>query len=248
MSLCSLRYGCSFENGSQSGKPGSKAYSSPDPQDTGSFKERGARYALLNLSEEKKKNGVFAASAGNHALALSLHGKQLGIDIKVVMPKIAPLMKINRCQDLGAKVLVQGADIAESREIALRMAQEQGGIYINGYDHYDILAGAGTVGLEILDQVEKPDAVIVPVGGCGLIAGVATAVKTLSPNTEVIGVVSETCQAIIVSLFHPESSSESRTSEFRSPSKPATLSTLQPSQRWLMDWLFRRLESMHLLH
>uniref|UniRef100_A0A8R1DZB1 Serine racemase n=1 Tax=Caenorhabditis japonica TaxID=281687 RepID=A0A8R1DZB1_CAEJA len=169
-------------------------------QDTGSFKERGARFALQNLSEEKKKAGVYAASAGNHALALSLHGRQLGVDINVVMPKIAPLMKINRCQDLGANVLVEGADIAESREIALRMAQEKGGTYINGFDHYDILAGAGTIGIEILEQVTKPDAVIVPVGGCGLIAGVATAVKTLSPSTQVIGVVSETCQAIIKSL------------------------------------------------
>ncbi|CAI2347179.1 unnamed protein product [Caenorhabditis sp. 36 PRJEB53466] len=169
-------------------------------QDTGSFKERGARYALLNLSEEKKKSGVYAASAGNHALALSLHGKQLGVEVNVVMPRIAPLMKINRCQDLGANVLVEGADIAESREIALQMAHKKGGTYINGFDHYDILAGAGTVGLEILEQVPLPDAVIVPVGGGGLIAGVATAVKALSPSTEVIGVVSETCQAIINSL------------------------------------------------
>ncbi|EGT38706.1 hypothetical protein CAEBREN_17721 [Caenorhabditis brenneri] len=169
-------------------------------QDTGSFKERGARYALQNLTEEKKKAGVFAASAGNHALALSLHGKQLGVEVNVVMPKIAPLMKINRCQELGAKILVEGNDIAESREIALRMAYEQKGTYINGYDHYDILAGAGTVGIEILEECPLPDAILVPVGGGGLVAGVATAVKALSPTTEVIGVVSETCQAIVKSL------------------------------------------------
>uniref|UniRef100_A0A1I7UGB5 L-serine deaminase n=1 Tax=Caenorhabditis tropicalis TaxID=1561998 RepID=A0A1I7UGB5_9PELO len=167
-------------------------------QDTGSFKERGARYALQNLTEEKKRAGVFAASAGNHALALSFHGKQLGVEVNVVMPKIAPLMKINRCQELGANILVEGNDIAESREIALRMAYEQKGTYINGYDHYDILAGAGTVGIEILEECPLPDAIIVPVGGGGLVAGVATAVKALSPSTEVIGVVSETCQAIVV--------------------------------------------------
>ncbi|ULU08733.1 hypothetical protein L3Y34_019742 [Caenorhabditis briggsae] len=142
-------------------------------QDTGSFKERGARYALQNLTEEKRKNGVFAASAGNHALALSLHGRQLG---------------------------VEGNDIAESREIAMKLAHEQHGTYINGYDHYDILAGAGTVGLEILEACPMPDAILVPVGGGGLVAGVATAVKALSPTTEVIGVVSETCQAIVKSL------------------------------------------------
>ncbi|ULU08734.1 hypothetical protein L3Y34_019742 [Caenorhabditis briggsae] len=169
-------------------------------QDTGSFKERGARYALQNLTEEKRKNGVFAASAGNHALALSLHGRQLGVEVNVVMPKIAPLMKINRCQELGAKILVEGNDIAESREIAMKLAHEQHGTYINGYDHYDILAGAGTVGLEILEACPMPDAILVPVGGGGLVAGVATAVKALSPTTEVIGVVSETCQAIVKSL------------------------------------------------
>ncbi|CAI5442037.1 unnamed protein product [Caenorhabditis angaria] len=169
-------------------------------QETGSFKERGARYALLNLSEEVRKNGVYAASAGNHALALSFHGKNLGIPINVVMPKIAPLMKIGRCKDLGANVLVQGEDIGESRDIALRTAKEKGGIYINGYDHYDILAGAGTIGIEILEQCPLPDAVLVPVGGCGLIAGVATAIKTLSPDTRVIGVGAESCQGLMNSL------------------------------------------------
>lgn len=117
------------------------------------------------------------------------------------MPKIAPLMKINRCQDLGANILVQGEDIAESREIALRMAHDSNGTYINGYDHYDILAGAGTTGIEILEQIQMPDAILVPVGGGGLVAGVATAVKALSPTTEVIGVVSETCQAIVVRMM-----------------------------------------------
>ncbi|CAB3404710.1 unnamed protein product [Caenorhabditis bovis] len=169
-------------------------------QDTGSFKERGARFALLNLNDETKKKGVYAASAGNHALALSMHAKSLGIEVNVVMPKIAPLMKIGRCRDLGARVLVEGEDIAKSREIALRMAKESGGMYINGYDHYDILAGAGTIGLEIIEQVKDVDAILVPVGGCGLIAGVATAVKKLSPTTQVIGICSETCPALIKSL------------------------------------------------
>ncbi|CAD6188071.1 unnamed protein product [Caenorhabditis auriculariae] len=143
---------------------------------------------------------VFAASAGNHALALSMHGKKLGVEVNVVMPRHAPIMKINRCEELGANIIIDGNDIGASREIALRLAKERGGKYINGYDHIDILAGAGTVGLEIIDQVTNVDAVLVPVGGCGLIAGVAVAVKTLSPKTRVIGVASETCPALIRSL------------------------------------------------
>uniref|UniRef100_A0AC34QVZ2 Tryptophan synthase beta chain-like PALP domain-containing protein n=2 Tax=Panagrolaimus sp. JU765 TaxID=591449 RepID=A0AC34QVZ2_9BILA len=122
-------------------------------QVTGSFKERGARYALLKVSEEDKKAGVWAASAGNHALALCYHGKLLGIPINVVMPRHAPLMKIDYCTKLGANIIVQGKDLSAARETAFKLRDEKGGIYINGYDHLDILAGAGTIGLELLDQL-----------------------------------------------------------------------------------------------
>ncbi|KAJ1348143.1 hypothetical protein KIN20_003377 [Parelaphostrongylus tenuis] len=93
-------------------------------QDTGSFKERGGRHALMNLTDEEKKNGVYAASAGNHAQALAIHGKQLGIQVTVVMPRHAPLMKIPKCRELGANVIVQGKDISVARQIALQLAKE----------------------------------------------------------------------------------------------------------------------------
>lgn len=130
--------------------------------------------------------GVIAASAGNHALALSYHGQQLGIPVTVVMPVIAPLMKITMCRQYGANVIVQGANLGVAKEIALRLGQEKGYKYINGYDHPDILAGQGTIGLEVLEQVKNVDAIVVPVGGGGLIAGVALAVKTLNPHIMVI--------------------------------------------------------------
>ncbi|KAK6052951.1 threonine ammonia-lyase domain protein [Cooperia oncophora] len=122
-------------------------------QDTGSFKERGGRYSLLCLTEEEKKNGVYAASAGNHAQAIAIHGQRLGIKVNVVMPRHAPLMKISKCKELGANVIVEGKDIAVSKEMALKLAKQSGGKYINGYDMIEVLAGAGTVAVEILDQV-----------------------------------------------------------------------------------------------
>nr|XP_014095098.1 L-threonine ammonia-lyase [Bactrocera oleae] len=162
-------------------------------QVTGSFKERGARYALLCLSEQQKKAGVISASLGNHAQALSYHGWKLNIPVTVVMPKAAPIMKIQKCRNYKANVIVNGKDMGEAKVIAMKMAQDKELLYINGYDHPQIMAGQGTIGLEILDQVPNPDAVIIPVGGGGLIAGIATAIKALSPNTTVIGVESEKC-------------------------------------------------------
>ncbi|RCN52061.1 putative threonine ammonia-lyase, partial [Ancylostoma caninum] len=169
-------------------------------QDTGSFKERGGRFALMKLTEEEKKSGVFAASAGNHAQAIAIHGKQLGIKVTVVMPRHAPLMKITKCKELGANVLVEGKDIGISRQIALKLAKESGGKYINGYDHIDVLAGAGTVATEILDQVSDVDAILSPSGGGGLLAGCCVAAHALSPNTKVIGLVPESCPSMLKSL------------------------------------------------
>ncbi|XP_071439073.1 L-threonine ammonia-lyase [Hetaerina americana] len=162
-------------------------------QYTGSFKERGARYALLMLPEENKRAGVISASLGNHALALCYHGNRLNIPVTVVMPIVAPIMKIQACRQYGANVVVKGVDMGEAKTIAMALGNEKGLTYINGYDHPHIMAGQGTLGLEIVEQVEKPDAVIVPVGGGGLIAGVALAVKTLYPDVKVVGVESDRC-------------------------------------------------------
>jgi threonine dehydratase len=157
-------------------------------QRTGSFKERGARNALVQLSDEQKKKGVIAASAGNHAQALAYQGRLLGIPASVVMPKFAPLIKINNCQKLGATVVLEGKDFAAAKARACEIAAQQGLAYIDGYDDPAIIAGQGTAGLEIVAQVPDLDAVIVPVGGGGLLAGVSLAVKTLRPQVNVIAV------------------------------------------------------------
>lgn len=157
-------------------------------QRTGSFKERGARNALLLLSPEQQKRGVIAASAGNHALGLSYHGQLLGIPVTVVMPRFAPLMKVSNCRRLGAEVILHGSDIGEARGRADELAAEKKLAYINGFDDPAIIAGQGTLGLEIAQQVPDVDAVIVPIGGAGLIAGVALAMKTLKPKVKIIGV------------------------------------------------------------
>merc|ERR1712029_771364 len=169
-------------------------------QYTGSFKERGARYTLLMLSDEQKKKGVIAASAGNHALALAFHGGQLNIPVTVCMPVVAPIMKVENCKKFGANVIIHGADIGEARERALQIGKEKDFMYINGFDHPNILAGAGTMGLEIIEQVPDVEAVVIPVGGGGLISGCAVALKTMKPSIKVIGVEPERCPSFAMAL------------------------------------------------
>jgi threonine dehydratase len=157
-------------------------------QRTGSFKERGARNALMLLPAEQKQRGVVAASAGNHALGLAYHARLLGIPATVVMPRFAPLTKVTNCRRLGATVLLEGANLAEARARADAVAAEQGAKYINGFDDPDIIAGQGTMGLELCAQVPEAEAVIVPIGGGGLLAGLALALKNLKPGIQIIGV------------------------------------------------------------
>jgi threonine dehydratase len=160
-------------------------------QRTGSFKERGARNALLLLDPSRRVKGVVAASAGNHALGLAYHGKLLSIPVTVVMPETAPLIKITSCQKLGASVAIRGKNFAEARMFADDLVANRGLTYIHGYDDWEIIAGQGTMGLEILDQVPELDAIIVPVGGGGLIAGIGLAVKSLRPEVRIIAVEAE---------------------------------------------------------
>jgi threonine dehydratase len=169
-------------------------------QRTGSFKERGARNALLLLSSEQKRRGVIAASAGNHALGVAYHAKLLGVPATVVMPRFAPLTKVANCRRFGARVLVEGNDIAEARARADEVASAEGLTYINGFDDPAIISGQGSIGLEIVAQVPELDAVIVPIGGAGLIAGVALAVKHLKPNATVIGVEPERAASFTAAL------------------------------------------------
>ncbi len=157
-------------------------------QMTGSFKERGARNKLALLSAEEKKRGVVAASAGNHALGLGYHGKLLGIPVTVVMPKWAPLVKVQNCRLLDVEVILFGESYDQAKTHAIEIAHEKGKAYVPGFDDPAIIAGAGTLGLEILEDVPDVDAVIVPIGGGGLIAGVGCAVRAKKPHTAIIGV------------------------------------------------------------
>ena len=157
-------------------------------QRTGSFKERGARNALLLLPAASRLRGVVAASAGNHALGLAYHGRLLGIPVTVVMPEFAPLIKITTCQRLGARVILHGGDFADARAEANRFVEGEGLTYVHGFDDPDIIAGQGTLGLEILEQVPDVEAIVCPVGGGGLLAGLCVAVKSLRPRVEVIAV------------------------------------------------------------
>ena len=169
-------------------------------QRTGSFKERGARNALAQLPQEQQKRGVIAASAGNHAQALAYQGSLLGIPATVVMPKFAPLLKITNCQKLGATVVLHGNDFGEAKARADEIAKEKGLAYIDGYDDRAIIAGQGTMGLEIVEQIPDLEAVVIPVGGAGLLAGVSLAVKTLRPNVKTIAVEAENVASFSAAL------------------------------------------------
>jgi threonine dehydratase len=169
-------------------------------QRTGSFKERGARNALAQLSRDQQKRGVIAASAGNHAQALAYQGSLLGIPATVVMPKFAPLIKVGTCQQLGATVVLHGEGFGEAKARAHEIAAENGLAYIDGYDDPAIIVGQGTMGLEIVEQVPDVEAVIVPVGGAGLLAGVSLAVKTRRPETKIVAVEAENVASFSAAL------------------------------------------------
>ncbi|XP_076804559.1 L-threonine ammonia-lyase-like [Clavelina lepadiformis] len=162
-------------------------------QFTGSFKDRGALYALLNLTNEERAKGVVTTSAGNHAQSLSHQGALLGVQVTVVMPRHAPLVKVNSCKDLKANIILHGERFDEAMLFAMNYGKQHKLLYINGYDHPDVIAGQGTTGIEIIEDVPDVDYVIVPVGGGGLAAGVCVAVKHHRPNVKIIAVESERC-------------------------------------------------------
>ena len=157
-------------------------------QRTGSFKERGARNALLKLTDDQRRRGVIAASAGNHAQGVAYHGSLLGIPVTVVMPKFAALIKVTNCRHLGARVVLHGTDLTEARAHAEALAQAEGLTFIHPFDNLDVMAGQGTMALEILEQTPDLDAIVVPVGGGGLLAGIGTVVKARKPAVRVVGV------------------------------------------------------------
>jgi len=157
-------------------------------QRTGSFKERGARNALLLLDDVQRARGVVAASAGNHALGLAYHGRLLGIPVTVVMPRFAPLVKVATCRRLGATVILEGETFDDARRLAAEIAARDRLNRVHGFDDLRVIAGQGTMALEILEDIPDADAIVVPCGGAGLLAGVVTAAKALRPGIKIIAV------------------------------------------------------------
>lgn len=157
-------------------------------QATGAFKERGALNRLLRLTLAERRRGVVAMSAGNHAQGVALHAKRLGVRATIVMPETAPRVKVERTAALGAEVVLSGATVAEAKVKALQLAAERHLTLVHPYDDPDVIAGQGTVGLELLADLPEVVTVVVPVGGGGLLAGVAAAVKAQKPDCRLVGV------------------------------------------------------------
>ncbi|MDD7351458.1 MAG: threonine ammonia-lyase [Clostridia bacterium] len=171
-------------------------------QVTGSFKVRGAYYKISQLSEEEKKRGVIACSAGNHAQGVALAATKSGISSLICLPDGAPISKVEATKSYGAQVcLVKGVyDDAYNR--ALQLKEECGYTFIHPFNDPDVIAGQGTIGLEILDQIKDLDAVVVPIGGGGLISGVAFAIKSLRPDIKVYGVQATGAPSMLNSVAH----------------------------------------------
>jgi threonine dehydratase len=157
-------------------------------QYTGSFKDRGALVKLLSLTPSERKAGVVAMSAGNHAQGVAYHARRLGIPSTIVMPVGTPFTKVERTRHLGARVLVEGEGFDTAGAFARELAAKEGLVFVHPYDDEKIIAGQGTIGLEMLADDPDLDCLIVPIGGGGLIAGIATAAKALKPGIELLGV------------------------------------------------------------
>lgn len=155
---------------------------------TGSFKERGALNRLLQLTPDERKRGVVAASAGNHAQALAYHGGRLGVPVTIVMPEGTPFVKIDGTRAHGANVVIHGLDFSGSTEEAHRLRDEEGFIFVSAFDDAGIVAGQGVCGIEFLEDAPDLDALIIPIGGGGLIAGCAIAAKAMKPGIRIFGV------------------------------------------------------------
>ena len=167
-------------------------------QKTGTFKVRGALYKINKISQEKIKNynGIIAASAGNHAQGVAYAAWTKNIPCVIVMPKNASLSKIAATKSYGAKVILEGSDYDESFRIAQQIAKDEKLELISAYDDYDIIIGQGTIGLEIIEELPEVDEVYIPIGGGGLAAGIAIAIKSKNPNVKIIGVESEAYPAM----------------------------------------------------
>lgn len=165
-------------------------------QHTNAFKARGALAKLLTLDAEERKAGVIACSAGNHAQGVAYHATRLGIPSVIVMPEGTPFNKVKRTGDFGAEVVLHGKGFDESVQFTLNMARDKGMVFIHPFDDPVVAAGQGSIALEMLSQEPGLDSIVVPIGGGGLIAGIAVAAKALKPEIEIIGAQAETFNAV----------------------------------------------------
>ena len=172
---------------------------------TGSFKERGALNRLLLLTAEERARGVITASAGNHAQAVAHHASRLGIRAEICMPVFTPLVKVTQTRAWGATVILAGNNFDEALEEARRREKSEGLVFVHSFDDDGVIAGQGVIGLELLEQIPDLDAIVVPVGGGGLIGGVACAMKESRPGVRVIGVQTEALPSMQAALaaHHP---------------------------------------------
>lgn len=157
-------------------------------QRTGSFKDRGALNRLLDLDGEERRRGIVTASAGNHAQAVAYHGARLGVPVEVVMPEHTPLVKVANTRSFGAGVRFHGATLSDAMSEARRLEAEEDRILVHAFDDDRVIAGQGTIGLELLEQLPELTAVVVPIGGGGLISGIAMAIREQRPDVRIFGV------------------------------------------------------------
>jgi len=169
-------------------------------QMTGSYKERGALNRLLGLSRGDGERGLIAASAGNHAQGVAYHAGRLGLAATIVMPETTPIMKVANTRAYGAKIVLHGANYDEAYAEARRLEQAESLAFVHPFDDEAVIAGQGTIGLELLQQLPDVDAIVVPVGGGGLVSGVAVAVKEQRPATRIFGVETEVLPCMLAAL------------------------------------------------
>ena len=167
---------------------------------TGSFKLRGAYFKIHMLSEGEKAGGVIACSAGNHAQGVALAAQRMGINATIFIPSIAPLSKVEATRKFGAKVVLVDGVYDDAYKAAVDYQDKSGGVFIHPFDDDDVIAGQGTIGLELLDQIPGMDAIIVPIGGGGLISGIAFAIKKLNPDIKVYGVQAAGASSMFASI------------------------------------------------
>jgi threonine dehydratase len=169
-------------------------------QRAGSFKIRGAYTKISNLTAAERKRGVIAPSAGNHAQGVALAASLLGISSTIIMPTFAPLTKVVATRDYGAHVILEGATFDDSAAHARALSESEGFTYVHAFNDPAVIAGQGTIGLEMLEDAPDANVFVIPIGGGGLIAGIATAIKALKPDARVIGVQAAGCSAVLPSL------------------------------------------------